>query len=176
MSTRRAATAFAVVLTGLSAGFFFTYEASITVGLTRVDDVTYVTTVQALNATVRNAAFGIVFFGSLPAIVVALATSWRSDPIRRAPLAIALVSYVACVVITGTQHVPLNEELALVGPVTTESAAAARGAFEERWNLLNLVRTFAAVGAFVAMALAAVSRSAPDRPGDERRPTDAAAA
>ena len=70
----------ATILVGLSAGFFFTYEASVTLGLAEVSDVAYVETFQAINETVRNPAFGIVFFGSIPAMALAIAMSWTTAP------------------------------------------------------------------------------------------------
>ena len=73
----------AVILCGLSAGSFYTYEASVTLGLADVDDSTYVTAFQALNDNVRNPAFGIMFFGSLPAIGAALAFNWNDAHPRR---------------------------------------------------------------------------------------------
>jgi len=70
LPTSQTAHVFATVLTGLSAGFFFAYESSVTRGLAEVDDLTYVQTFQAINATIKNPMFGTVFFGSLPALVL----------------------------------------------------------------------------------------------------------
>ncbi len=44
MTTQRAMMIAAMLLIRLSAGFFFTYEASVTLGLTDVDDLTYART------------------------------------------------------------------------------------------------------------------------------------
>jgi uncharacterized membrane protein len=49
----------------LMAGFFYAYACSVMVGLDRVDDRTFIVTMQWINATVRNAAFAPAFFGSL---------------------------------------------------------------------------------------------------------------
>ena len=64
---RRVIAIITTVLVGLSAGFFVAYEVSVTVGLAEVDDVTYVHTFQAINATIRNVGFATIFFGSIPA-------------------------------------------------------------------------------------------------------------
>ena len=53
------------VAVGLMAGFFYAYACSVMVGLDRVDDRTFIVTMQWINATVRNAAFAPAFFGSL---------------------------------------------------------------------------------------------------------------
>ena len=52
------------VVVGLMAGFFYAYACSVMVGLDRVDDRTFIVTMQWINATVRNAAFAPAFFGS----------------------------------------------------------------------------------------------------------------
>ncbi len=164
MTPARVVLVVATILTGLSAGFFFTYEASVTLGLAEVDDVTYVTTFQAINETIGNAWFGIVFFGAIPAIALALAANWRTPVAVRAAIGAGLVLYLICLAVTAAGNVPLNDELALFTEITPESAARARAAFEDGWNRLNLVRTLAVIGAFaslvVATALAPRSRTA----------------
>jgi hypothetical protein len=54
-----------VVAVALMAGFFYAYACSVMIALTRVDDRTFIVTMQWINATVRNAAFAPAFFGSL---------------------------------------------------------------------------------------------------------------
>lgn len=149
----RLALLLATVLTGLSAGFFFTYEASVTLALAEVSDVTYVETFQAINETVRNPAFGIVFFGSIPALIVAIAVNWKSTAlIPRALMTAALPLYLAGLIITGTGNVPLNEDLAAVEVTSPAVAAEARADFEDGWNQLNLLRSLALGASFAAMA------------------------
>ena len=145
----------AVVLAGLSAGFFFAYEASVIRGLAEVDDLTYVHTFQAINATIRNPMFGIVFFGSLPALVLArlLHRGTARSP-KRLLLTIAPVLYLVGMGITFTGNVVLNDELADVEPSTAAIAATARADFEDDWNRLDGYRSIAFLGAFAAAAAA----------------------
>ena len=158
----------ATVLAGLAAGFFFTYEASVTLGLDQVGDVAYVETFQAINETVQNPAFGIVFFGSIPAIALAVAANWKTaPPDARILLAIALPLYLAGLIITGTGNVPLNDDLAAVAIITPESAAAARAAFEDDWNQLNLLRGLAVGASFVSLAIACILLPAPAQDADD---------
>ena len=144
----------ATLVTGLAAGFFYTYEASVVRGLAEVSDPTYVETFQAINDTIRNPIFGFVFFGALPALVVAAAVNWKpSSPLRRGLLVAAPLLYLCCMLITVTGNVPLNDDLAAVGIVVDDSAATgARAAFEDDWNDLNRLRTLAAAGSFAAVA------------------------
>lgn len=165
MSPSRITLLLATFLVGLSAGFFFTYEASVTLGLAEVSDLAYVETFQAINETVRNPAFGIVFFGSIPAIALAMAMNWRSaPPVPRLLIAAALPLYLAGLIVTGVGNVPLNDDLADYGTVTPASAAQARAGFEDDWNQLNLVRALAIGSSFVALAAASVSVPARGEP------------
>lgn len=149
-----ASLAIATTLAGLSAGFFFTYQISVTRGLAIVDDTTYVESFQAINATVRNAPFAVVFFGTVPAIGIAMAMLRSATRATRALLTTALILAIAVVVITFAGSVPLNEELALVTDL--DQASDARATFETTWNRLNLARTIASIGAAGALATAAV--------------------
>lgn len=153
MTPQRLALVIATLLVGLSAGFFFTYEASVTVALAQVGDVTYVEAFQAINDTVRNPAFGLVFFGSIPAIAIAIAVNWNT--VSTAPkvlLGAALVLYLVGLLVTGTGNVPLNEDLADAGALTPAVAAEARADFEDSWNRLNLLRALAIGASFAALA------------------------
>ncbi len=145
----------ATVLVGLSAGFFFTYEASVTLGLAQVGDQAYVETFQAINDTVQNPAFAIVFFGSIPAMLAAIVLHWRQGSVAGRTLLVgALVLYLTGLVVTVTGNVPLNTDLAEVTGSTPAEMSAARLAFENDWNRLNLIRSFAIGSAFAALASA----------------------
>lgn len=152
----------AATLAGLSAGFFFTYEASVTLALADVSDTTYVETFQAINETVRNPAFGLVFFGSIPAIALAIAVNWRTaGRLPRVAMASALVLYLVGLMITGTGNVPLNETLAAVDVTSPAVAGSARADFEDDWNRLNLLRAVAIGASFIALVSASLQVSWP---------------
>jgi hypothetical protein len=76
---RAIALSVATILTGLFAGFFLTYSASVVLGLAQVDDVTYVRSFQGINATIRNVTFATFFFGC-----VQRALAWSRSPSRAA--------------------------------------------------------------------------------------------
>lgn len=147
----------ATLLTGLSAGFFATYEYSVTRALAEVNDTVYVTTFQAINATVRSLEFGIIFFGSIIALVVALVVS-RSNRTALILLSAALLSYLTMLVITFSIHIPLNESLAAVQATTESAASAARATFETRWNAMHCVRTIAVLVSFALTILTLIQR------------------
>lgn len=142
----------ATVLTGLFAGFFLTYSASVVLGLAQVDDITYVRSFQGINATIRNATFAVFFFGCVPSIVWALVTHRSAGRTTKALLATALAACAAVVAITFAGSVPLNNELATYVELDAATAAVARGDFESTWNFLNLLRSILAVGGLIAIS------------------------
>ena len=146
----------ATVATGLIAGFFYAYACSVMIGLAEVDDRTFITTMQWINATVRNGWFAASFFGALPLTAIAALLHLRRGTRAVLPWTVAaLVSYAAAFAITLGISVPLNETLAAAGPPDAISdMAAVRAAYEEVWVNWNIVRTL-----FSTLALACLGRA-----------------
>ena len=151
----------AVLTTGLIAGFFYAYACSVTLGTARLDDVEYVATMQAINASVLNPIFALSFFGAPIALVVASAVHLRQGLTPRAGLVLlALLLYgLGGFALTIGVNVPLNEELARLGPgVDGRALAEARQGYEIRWNAWNVVRTICSIAAFVSLIAASSVR------------------
>jgi uncharacterized membrane protein len=151
--------AVSTVTVGLMAGFFYAYACSVMVGLDRVDDRTFIVTMQWINATVRNAAFAPAFFGSLVLTIAAAVVAVVSSRSARGWIVAAAVLYAAAVLVTLTLNVPLNEQLAAAGPADQISdLAAVRAAFEGPWIRWNLLRTGLTIGSLTALSIALLSR------------------
>jgi uncharacterized membrane protein len=151
MDPRRVLLILTTLATGLSAGFFVTYAISVTRGLARVDDATYVQTMQSINDTVRTGWFAAFFFGSLPLLLAAVVVA--STAANRIALGAAAVVYAAGVLgVTFLANVPMNEDLADQTGRSAAAFAAARADFEDPWNDWNLVRAVAALAVFAAAA------------------------
>lgn len=150
----------ATLTTGLTAGFFYAYACSVTLGLARLDDAQYVAAMQAINATVRNPVFAFGFFGALLSLILAVALhagEWRATRTRL--LGLALVVYaVGGFGPTFAFSVPLNDDLARVsldaGP---EALAQARLDYEDTWNRWNTTRTIASSAAFLLLIAATLA-------------------
>ncbi|MGN9911296.1 anthrone oxygenase family protein [Phytohabitans sp. LJ34] len=157
MRKQLAVTWVAVVLLGLIAGFFYAYACSVMVGLAETDDRTFIATMQAINANVRNAGFAVSFFGALAVTALAALLGlrrWRSP--ATILLVLAAVTYgVGGLALTMGVSVPLNEELAAAGaPDAIADPARVRAAYEGPWVTWNLVR---AIASTVALGLAAAA-------------------
>ena len=151
--------AVSTVIVGLMAGFFYAYACSVMVGLDRVDDRTFIVTMQWINATVRNAAFAPAFFGSLVLTIAAAVVAVVSSRSARGWIVAAAVLYAAAFLVTLTLNVPLNEQLAAAGPADQISdLAAVRVAFEGPWIRWNLLRTGLTIGSLTALSIALLRR------------------
>lgn len=165
------------------AGFFYAYACSVMVGLADTDDRTFIATMQAINAAVRNAAFAPAFFGALLVTVAAAALAISRREVGRWWVAAGAVLYLGSFVVTMGVAVPLNDELAAAGPVDQiADLGAVRAGYEDGWVSWNIARTVLSTAALAALVVAAQSGSARERgsvKGQLRRelgPANAAAA
>jgi uncharacterized membrane protein len=159
-----------VVLLGLSAGFFVTYQISVMPGLARTDDLVFVQSMQGINAAVRSVPFAVIFFWPLPLLIASAVAAARRRWIAALLVAAALLYGLGLLGVTFAGNVPLNEMLAT--RLDPADASAARTAYEEPWNRLNAIRTGCVLAAFVMVAITAnwVRRPAGTRPIPTRTP------
>ncbi|MEW2217986.1 anthrone oxygenase family protein [Streptomyces sp. NPDC006990] len=156
--TRGGALVSAALAMGLISGFFYAYACSVMIGLARLDDRTFIDTMQWINATVRNRWFAPSFFGALALTAAAVMVHLPRDGRRVLPWAVAaLAFYGAAFGITLGVHVPLNDDLAAAGdPAVLGDPSAVRAAFEDRWVAWNAARTVASTAALACLLRALV--------------------
>ncbi len=133
--------AVAVLLTGVSAGVFFTYQNSVLPGLRPLDDAAFATAMNSMNRAILNPAFMLFFVGSLLALAAAAIVGFVSGTGLAAWLFAAsfAVYLIGVVIVTGGVNVPLNNALAKDGD---------RQSFETRWVRFNGLRTASVILAF----------------------------
>lgn len=159
MTILRGGTLVAAAITlGLSAGLFYTYSASVMLGLGRSDDRTFVQAMQNINVAIINPWFMAHFIGAPVLTAVAAALHLPKDGRAVLPwILAALALYLVAIVVSGTQNVPMNNALeAARGASTPEALAAAREAFEGPWVRWNIVRSVASTGALGCIVWALV--------------------
>jgi uncharacterized membrane protein len=155
---RGAALVAATITLGLSAGLFYTYSASVMLGLGRSDDRTFVQAMQNINVAIINPWFMAHFLGAVVFTAIAAALHIPRDGRPVLPwIVAALVCYLVAIVVTFAVNVPLNNQLeAARGVDTAEGLAAARAQFEAAWVRWNIVRTVGSTGALATIAWALV--------------------
>ena len=152
-------------LFGLAAGFFFAFAVDVAPALARAEPAAAIAVFQQINIVVRNAWFGVVYFGAVVAAPLALAATWRDR--RSMAWWLGLVAWL--IYLGGVQaptfmiNVPINEVVAAWTPTLP---AGDWRALLERWTRFNTLRTIAASVAFalsrVALALPASRREGRD--------------
>ena len=132
-----------LLFTGAIFGFFYAWSVSTIGGLDTADPRLAIAAMQAMNAAVRNLAFGLVFFGTPFVLLLTAAAALTID--RRAAwlFAVAAVIYlVGALILTASVNVPMNEALAaLPVPEDRAQAAAIWAEYSPRWQIYNQIRT-----------------------------------
>ncbi|MCB0588535.1 MAG: DUF1772 domain-containing protein [Phaeodactylibacter sp.] len=150
-----------VLLTGLSAGFFYAWAVSVIPGTRQVSGQVYLETMQSINRAILNPAFYLIFFGSLLMLAVSAILQYRSGAGAAFWLffAAGLTYLIGAFGITAFGNVPLNDALEVIplDGLSPDQLAKTRRQYETRWNRLHMIRTVFAVVSFL-LSLTAVFR------------------
>ncbi|WP_247228729.1 anthrone oxygenase family protein [Yoonia sp. F2084L] len=146
-----------LLLVGAIFGFFYAWVCSTMWGLDAADPAVAIAAMQAMNASVRNAAFAPAFFGTPVVLILTALVARAQDRSRSAAafLGAGLVYLLGGLVLTMVVNVPMNEALALV--VIPQDVAAAQQIWTEysgTWQVWNTARTVASAVAVVLTGLA----------------------
>lgn len=148
----------ATLLVGTMAGFFWSFSIVVMPGLAALEPLDAMAAMQAINAAVRNAIFGLGFAGAIASCLAVLilaairhrgAWSWLA-------LSGAAVYIVGAAGTTVGFNVPLNRMLEPLDPRLAANAPVMLGYLEE-WTRWNHVRTLASLAAFALLSAALVA-------------------
>lgn len=150
----------ATFFSGLMAGLFYSWTISVTPGLARIDDVSYLKAFQAMNRAIINPYFVVVFFGLVVLLPLLSYLSFQTSMSSRFGyvLTASILYFVGIMGITIAGNVPLNNALEAlhIESMTPEQMNDFRKSFENKWNRLNLIRTISASVTFLLLAMACV--------------------
>lgn len=146
-----------LVLTAMSAGFFYTWSFTVMRGLDAAPGGAAVAAMNAVNAAIRNAWFAPIFFGPLVFGVLAVVAyvPLLPKPVALLVLAAFIAYALGTFAVTLAVHLPMNDALALAARTAepgTESTLWQ--AYSARWTAWNHVRTGAAALSFAALLAA----------------------
>lgn len=161
LTTKSITLLIAILLTGLSAGFFYAWEVSVIPGTRKVGDLTYLETMQSINRAILNPAFFIVFFGSLLLLAVSTFQQYGTGLAFWWLLAATLTYLVGTFGVTAFGNVPLNDTLDVfeLAEQAGEQLEKFRQRYESRWNRLHTIRTIFSVLSFILSLLAAFTKA-----------------
>jgi uncharacterized membrane protein len=134
----------ALLLSGAIFGFFYAWVCSTMWGLDATDPRIAIQAMQAMNASVRNAAFAPAFFGTAPILALTALLSIRDRNRQAATLfaAAMLIYATGAFAVTITVNIPLNEALAATQvPQDIGTAQAIWRDYSPRWQIFNQIRT-----------------------------------
>jgi uncharacterized membrane protein len=148
-------TLLAALGSGLIAGFFLAFSATVMWALERQPAPAGIAAMQTINVVVLNPIFLGVFFGtailSLVLDIVAL-VRW-SEPGSGYLLAGSLLYFIGTFLVTLVFNVPLNNRLAAVKPASAEGRTVWTH-YLRVWTVWNHVRTAASLAALACFILA----------------------
>lgn len=137
----------ATFLCTLVAGFLFAFAVVVMAGIGKLGDREFIRAFQVMDGILQNKQplFVVVWLGSVIAMIIATATGiGQLDTAGRWLLITATLAYLLGVQLpTFAVNIPLNNRLQSLQADTMDSnaLAAARAAFEARWNRWNAIRT-----------------------------------
>ncbi len=146
----------AIGLTGLSAGFFYSWSVSVIPGTRKITDAAYLETMQSVNRAILNPAFFLIFFGSLLLLAISTIQQYQTGVTFWLMLAATVIYLTGTFGVTALGNVPLNNKLDALHlkELALDQSAQFRHHYEARWNRLHLVRTVCAVLSFMLSLLA----------------------
>jgi len=150
----------ATLFSGLMAGLFYAWSISVTPGLAKINDVSYLQAFQSMNRAILNPLFFIVFFGLVVLLPILSYVSFQnsiSNQFWYVVLA-TILYFVGIMGVTIGGNVPLNNALEAlqIESMTPEQMNEFRKGFERKWNRLNLIRTICSSLTFLLLVIACV--------------------
>ena len=152
-----ASTVLSALGSGLIAGVFFAFAASVLPALSRLPAPTGIAAMQSLIAAIKSPLFLVVFFGTAAlAVLMGIAATLKwSEPGALYLLIGSLLYLNGPFGVTLVKNVPLNNKLAAIKTGSPE-AASFWNEFRSSWSLWNHVRWIGALGAMASFIMALV--------------------
>jgi uncharacterized membrane protein len=152
-----AATIAAAVGCALVAGLMFAFSTSVMPALGRRRNAEGIATMQAINSTILNPVFGLVFGGTaMLCLALAITAPFTTDHSHATLRGIGSLLYVAATFgVTMVVNVPMNDTLDALDPASDEAGSYWR-TYLRRWTAWNNLR--ALLGTVAAVLLIAAAR------------------
>ncbi len=132
----------ATTFTAAIFGFFYAWTCSTMWGLDTADPHVAIEAMRAMNASVRNAVFAPVFFGTPAVLAVAALSAHRAGARGRWFGAAALLYLIGGLGLTMAVNVPMNETLATAPvPESRDAAQQMWDTYSQPWQVANAART-----------------------------------
>lgn len=160
MTTQQIILTITATSAGLIAGLFYAYSCSVNLGLGKLNDTAYLSSMQSINNEIMNPIFFATFMGTLLLLPVSTWYEYKNGASANFYLlaGATLVYVVGTFGVTMAGNVPLNEVLERfdIRASSAVEQALQRKNFEQPWNAFHAVRTWASVASFVLVIIACI--------------------
>ena len=143
-----------ILFTGLTAGLCFTWSNAVTPGLGRLDDLGFLKAFQAMNRSILNPTFIMVFMSPFLLLFINAFVFKNTNQITFISyLVAAILLFIGVGLVTIFKNVPLNEILdkSVLETASNVEIAELRKTFEQPWNRWHLIRTVCSFTSFVLL-------------------------
>ncbi|OEH92600.1 DUF1772 domain-containing protein [Bacillus solimangrovi] len=150
--------AFALLIVGVMAGFFYTYTFNVNLAMLEVNGETYATVQSLFNVNVRHPAFFVFFFGGGAAAIIAILANiqhYKTVPFWLIATAGFLYIF-GIIVFTHQVNLPLNYETESWNP---QALPQHWMQVRDSWNQANALRVLFAGLSFALYIIALVMRT-----------------
>jgi uncharacterized membrane protein len=149
-----------IFFSGLIAGLFYAWSISVTPGLAKISNESYLQSFQSMNRAILNPVFFIAFFGLVLLLPILCYLTFQSSGSQQFwfVLAATLFYMIGVMAVTVFGNVPLNNSLEVlqIGSMTPEQMNTFRLGFESKWNNLNTLRTVTSSITFMLLLIAGI--------------------
>jgi uncharacterized membrane protein len=148
---------FSAIGCGLMAGVYFAFSTFVMTALSRIDQASGISAMNAINVDIVRSLFMPLFLATTlaSAVLATMAIFRLGEPGALAMLAGGVLYVLGMFVVTMVFNVPMNDVLATVDPASAE-AASRWSRFLDSWTMWNHVRTVAST-ASCALFIAAIT-------------------
>jgi uncharacterized membrane protein len=145
-----------ILFTGLTAGLCFTWSNAVTPGLGRLDDLGFLKAFQAMNRSILNPTFIIVFMSPFLLLFINAFVFKNTNQITfTSYLVAAILLFTGVGLVTIFKNVPLNEILdkTVLETASNVELAELRKTFEQPWNRWHMIRTICSFTSFALLVI-----------------------
>lgn len=145
-----------ILFTGLTAGLCFTWSNAVTPGLGRLDDLGFLKAFQAMNRSILNPTFIMVFMSPFLLLFINAFVFKNTNQITFISyLVAAILLFIGVGLVTIFKNVPLNEILdkTVLETASNVELAELRKTFEQPWNRWHLIRAVCSFTSFVLLVI-----------------------
>lgn len=151
------------LFSGLMAGLFYAWSISVTPGLAKIDNTSYLKAFQSMNRAILNPVFFLAFFGlAVLLIYMSFKTFGSPQTSQQWMILSAAVLYLGGIMfVTIFGNIPLNNSLESlqIETMTPAQMTAFRETFESKWNRLNMIRTICSSLSFLLLITTCIQNS-----------------